>query len=145
MKKQAYTTIAILVFFGCGAISTRAQCTSNLQSRANIPFQFSAGQTILPAGDYVFTCYSDAGGVLIIRSTDGRKGAFLTINPVDGKAENRSRLVFRRYGNQYFLAEAWAIKTRTGFELPKSRAERIAERDLAPIVAKREEVVLTRR
>src|SRR5947208_14633166 len=72
MKKQAYTMIAMMVLFGCLAISARAQCLSRTQSSAKIPFQFSTGEKSLPAGEYTVECVIPEQGMLAIR-IDGRR------------------------------------------------------------------------
>ena len=38
--------------------------------------------------------------------------------------QDKARLVFHRYGNEYFLSEIWPAGGATGRELPKSRPER---------------------
>ena len=82
MKKQAYMMIAMVVLFGCMAISARAQCLSRTQSSAKIPFQFSAGQKSLPAGEYTVECLNPEHGMLTIRSADRKAGVILSMIPV---------------------------------------------------------------
>lgn len=145
MKRQAYTMIAVLILFGCLAVSAKAQCGS-MQSIANIPFQFSAGQTMLPAGQYSITCSNSGQPLVLIRSTtDGNDAAMMLMITVSGKAQDRGKLVFRRYGNRYFLAQVWTVGTGRGLELPKSRVERLAEREPAGIKPKSEAIALTKR
>src|SRR3989454_9004054 len=107
MKKQAYTMIAMMVLFGCLAISARAQCLSRTQSSAKIPFQFSAEQKSLPAGEYTVECLIPEQGMLTIRSADRKVDVILSMIPAAADAERRGRLVFHRYGSQHFLAHAW--------------------------------------
>ena len=45
------------------------------------------------------------------------------------KISDVGKLVFNRYGDQYFLSKIWAPSSDTGRELPKSRLEReVAQR-----------------
>lgn len=119
MKKQAYTMIAMILLFGCLAVSAKAQCDGPMI--ATIPFQFSAGKATLPAGEYELTC-SDMG-LLTIRSM-ARKvpTAMVFINRMKGTSQDRWELVFHRYGSRSFLAQSWAGDA--GLELPTTHAER---------------------
>jgi hypothetical protein len=139
MKKQAYTMIAMMVLFGCLAVSARAQC-GDMRLTANIPFQFSISHSTLPAGEYKFTCLPNAGLVLI-RSTNGKAHALLQMVQVSGKAEDNGKLVFHRYGSRYFFVQAWRGGN-TGLELPMTRGERTFQRDLASLQPKAETVAL---
>ena len=142
MKKQVFTMIAMIGLLGCLAVSAKAQCDS-MQSVVNIPFQYSAGQTMLPAGQYNLTCLNAEHRLLRIRSTDGKASAVMLMDSITGKAQAHGKFVFHRYGSRYFLAQVWAGGSGAGRETPKSRAERIVKRDLAGIKLKRETIALS--
>src|SRR6266487_2101757 len=91
MKKQAYTMIAMIVLFGCLAVSVRAQC-GGLPAIANIPFQFSTGKAMLPAGEYQLSCFDPNGRLLLIRSTDGKARAMLQTVSVSGRWQDDGKL-----------------------------------------------------
>ena len=131
MKKQAYTMIAMIVLLGCLAVSARAQCDS-MQSVANIPFQFSVGQTTLPAGQYKLTCLNTEQRLLLIRSTEGKASAAIFMDSVTGTAQDHGKFVFHRYGSRYFFAQAWVGGSGDGLEAPKSGAERTALAGINP-------------
>jgi len=143
MKKQIFTMIAMISLLGCLTVSARAQCSS-LKSKANIPFPFNVAQTRLPAGEYIITCLPE-DGLLLIRSKDQKASAAVIIISVTGKAQDHGMLMFHRYGSQYFFVQAWTAGTKTGLELPTTRAERYAARELAGIKPKTETVALTAR
>jgi hypothetical protein len=128
MKKQAYTMIAMIVLAGSLAISAKGQTNGPIALIANIPFQFSIGNQSLPAGEYTVRSTSDNSRnvVLRIQSRDGKISAMLLVGTVAGKAQERAKLVFHRYGNQYFFAQAWLDGT--GLEAQKSRGEHARER-----------------
>jgi hypothetical protein len=96
---------------------------------AKIPFEFIVGNTRLPAGDYIIDNYYAWGRPLRIQSTDGRAGAFGTLtSPLRTNARlEKSKLVFRQYGDHYFLAEVWAAGSDEGCKLFRSRLERKVE------------------
>ena len=108
------------------SVSANAQ---SLQYRltANIPFDFSVGSEKLPAGKYWISRAQQSNGdtVVQIMSTDLHSNlARFTIPVLASNPAKESSLVFRRYGDEYFLAEIWPVGSETGRELPKSRAER---------------------
>jgi hypothetical protein len=144
MKKQVFTMIAMIGLLGCLAASAKAQCDS-MQSVVNIPFQYSAGQTMLPAGQYNLTCLDTEHRLLRIRSTDGKASAVIFMNSVTGKVQAHGKFVFHRYGSRYFFAQVWVSGSGAGLEMPKSRAERIVDRDLAGIKLKRETIAVSLR
>jgi hypothetical protein len=98
------TTLGGLIFLGAAAARTQ-----DLEAvRANVPFAFKIGHTVLPAGDYVLRL--DDGmtpGVLRVRSEDGRAGAFVLTEKTDVSktAGDHPKLVFSNDGSEYVLAE----------------------------------------
>ena len=145
MKKQAYMLIAMIVLVGSLAVAAQAQTNSRIALISNIPFQFNIGNKSLPAGEYSVRSDSDGTSSVLLRiqSRDGKTNAMLLTLQVEGKAQKRARLVFHRYGNQYFFAQAWVDGD--GVKAEKSRAEKAAERELAASKLVTESVVVTAR
>ena len=145
MKKQAYTLTAMIVLVASLAVAAQAQNNSRIALVANIPFQFSIGNKTLPAGEYIVRSISDdySTVVLKIESRDGRTHAMLQTFTVEGKAQNLARLVFHRYGNHYFFAQAWVDGDSAGLEVQKSSAERAAGLEVAAIKMATESAVVT--
>jgi len=89
----------------------------------NVPFAFSVGTQMFPAGEY--RVQEIRQGTLYIRGVDSTASAFV-ISSSTSKAErpSLSKLVFRRYGSdRYFLAQAWFDGSRRGDQLPTSNME----------------------
>ena len=108
------------------SVSANAQ-SLNYRLTANIPFDFSVGGEKLPAGKYWINRAQQSNGdtVVQIRSTDLQSNLVrFTIPVLASTPAKNSSLVFRRYGDEYFLAEIWPMGSETGRELPKTRAER---------------------
>ena len=147
MKKQAYTMIAMIVLVGSMAVAARAETGGRAQWIANIPFEFSVGSKTLPAGEYTVRQVNPASdhAVLQLRSRDGSVSAMVQMGSVIGKAQDSAKLIFNRYGDQYFFAQAWVDGDNTGLQAPKSRAERNIGRELAGMKAKTESVALRNR
>jgi len=147
MKKQAYTMIAMVVLVGSMAVAAQAQTNGRTQLIANIPFEFNVGNKTMPAGEYTVLQVNPASdhAVLQLRSRDGRASAMVQMESVMGKAEASAKLIFNRYGNKYFFAQAWVDGENSGLQASRSRAERATGRELAGIKMATESVALTRR
>ena len=128
MKKQAYTLIGALVLTTMFAFATAQAQSSSRELIANVPFEFSAGSETLPSGKYTLTVINPASDqtVLRLRGLNG-KSVVLQVHAVNGEAQDGAKLVFHRYGNKYFLAQAWTAADINGLETPRTRAEQASE------------------
>jgi hypothetical protein len=93
------------------------------EMRVNVPFAFHNGSQRMPAGVYRITIESTH---LILLRGDSKSG-FVTTNPQIGKPAAKGKLVFQRYGDQYFLREVWAAQSETVQKCVKSKLEREVE------------------
>jgi hypothetical protein len=94
---------------------------------ANVPFEFVAGKTTFPAGQYEVK--QAQTNVVVIRALDGRQTAFVATEAANaGKTQEQSKLVFNHYGNEYFLSQLWTVGADIGREVPPTRGEREAAR-----------------
>lgn len=130
MKKQILNLVVTLSIIVTLAVAGFAGLSAKVT--ASIPFDFMVGNKKLPAGKYTVERHNiNINGLLFIRSAETKSSAaFLTMD-ASGKNSPEARLVFRRYGNQYFLAQIHD-GINSGRELIKSKAEReaaSAERD----------------
>ena len=144
MRNQAYTMIAMFVLVASMAVAAQAQTSGRTQLTANIPFNFSVGNQSLPAGEYSIAQInpSSSNVVLQLRSREGNS-AMVQMTSVIGKAQENAKLIFHRYGNKYFFAQAWVDGESNALQAPKPSAERSAEREMAAIKAASETVLLT--
>lgn len=106
---------------------------------AQVPFDFIAGNKTLASGQYDVRAINSGGDALSIRSADAKDQVLcLTDGTSRTKNENKAeaRLVFHRYGNQYFLAQVWMAGSSVGREMRKTRQERAIERELIAVAPK---------
>ena len=99
-----------------------------------VPFDFTVGKVTLPAGSYSVSRIGNIQNHLQLRNNNGKEGTVERINYVElnpGQVNEASKLIFHRYGNQYFLAQFWNLGSATGYELPRSKAEREIGRSVA--------------
>ena len=90
-------------------------------ARANVPFDFAVAGKWMPAGTYTVSEISDCE----IRVANTRSSAaVLVLTQREERLEHQSaRLVFHKYGDKYFLAEAWSGAGNSGMEFPASKEE----------------------
>jgi cytolysin (calcineurin-like family phosphatase) len=132
MKKQhlrIFLMFSVLLILA--AMSVHAQ-SSNRQT-ANIPFSFNVDGKTFSAGLYSVTRLNPQSdkAALAIKSADGNMSKVVLTVPVQaGEAQESAKLVFSRYGEEYFLSQVWTPADNTGLELPKSRAEKTLARNI---------------
>ena len=89
---------------------------------ANVVFDFHLGQKAMSSGQY--EVHSMSQEVAVLRDMDSNISAFLIKSMhVQGTDNEHARLVFNKYGDQYFLSQIWD-GSETGIELPKSQREK---------------------
>ena len=130
-------------FFGQGETKPRAGLYARVS--ADIPFDFMVGGTEFKAGRYsVDRLYSsNPDGALKIRSLKDSSMANFSVVKITDKGKPQARLVFNRYGNQYFLSQIFDGLSGGGSQLIKSKAEREAakKRDTITQNAAKPEIV----
>jgi hypothetical protein len=123
MKKQAFGIFAMLtLLLAVGVASVNAQSQRTL----NIPFSFNVGHKSLPAGEYIVQPNrTDSQNVWLLKMKDGSaKVAFTTVSARAEVVPGKTKLVFHKYDNQYFLSQVWTPGNNSGRELRRPRAER---------------------
>jgi len=144
MKKQiSMLAVSVVVLVTMAAFAT-AQAQSTNQFTADIPFDFHVGGERFPAGEYTIRCLNPSSDVKVLklRKTDGESSVMLHTNSIAGKMNRNSKLVFNRYGNQYYFAQAWLSSERIGMQAIKSRQEKATAKEMARLSYKPEMVAL---
>src|SRR5260370_39500665 len=101
--KNNLVRVSILILGAAAGASSQAVHRLN----ADVPFNFTVSNTVMPAGHYVVD-QSSVQGVLVLHEADSRRNAMVKGVRVETRtAQQNAKLVFRRYGDQYFLAEVW--------------------------------------
>jgi hypothetical protein len=135
MKQMTRIATMLVLLISCAAATAMAQTRPRVT--ADVPFEFGVGSKVMPAGKYTIQNLSGSSPLMVIRSEDAKHTICVnTQSATNSKESNRTKLVFRRYGSQYFLAQIWTRGDRDGTEFPASKAERrvrkhISNRNLA--------------
>jgi hypothetical protein len=90
--------------------------------RADVPFEFTAGNQLLPAGSY--TIETESEGLIAIKNHDKPIEVLTLVHRDGAKAPNGGRLMFHKYGNQYFLSEVLCGWADMNVTVPRSNTEK---------------------
>jgi hypothetical protein len=134
MTKQLIQSFAVI---SLAAASVYAQ----QRVKAQIPFSFHVGDSVLPSGSYTADTIA-AGRALLLKSADGKSSAMALSSSVQSPTgPTAAKLIFHGYGNEYFLFQIWTGGEDTGRELLKTRREKElaaeAKRSIQTVLAER--------
>jgi hypothetical protein len=124
MKARMIHLAALLVLILLIPVALRAQMSIRQQLfQVDIPFAFIAGGVHLPAGHYSVYHPGDPY-LVVIEKDDGRARAMAYIHPsATSPSESSTKLVFNKYGDQYFLAQVWTEPDQQVHQCFRCRAE----------------------
>lgn len=117
MLQRSFLIIGVL------ALLTATTAFAQTKIVADVPFDFSVGDTLMPAGQYKIT-YNLTTKDVIRLNCRHKRATVATMAPRLEKADagQQPKLVFNRYGKRHFLANVWmGTSVRT---VPQSKAER---------------------
>ena len=101
-----------------------AQLSSSQSLKANVPFRFRVGNTVIPAGKCIVQRAGLDPRTLIIMNSGAKASSFLTSSMSQvGRASTKNALVFHRYGERYFLAGVKLEGSTTLYQIPEGKAE----------------------
>ena len=130
MTKKLVSTLAGLVLL-LAVAPLYAGSILNHEMTIVIPFVFTVGDKLLPAGDYTVQLNAERGTVVL--QGEGQKPLMLlTARKESRSAPQRGKLVFQRYGTSFFLAEVWSQDNSTGQTLSRSAREKELAREKQP-------------
>jgi hypothetical protein len=116
--------VVVVTFAALASIGLRAQ---TIDLRAAIPFDFHAGNRLMPAGEYQI---HEDGGMVFLHgvANGGLNQVLMTIGATKREAPRHARLDFNVYGNEYFLAEVWSSTSPDGrVTIPPARQKELAK------------------
>ncbi len=133
-----------LMILALALIVSAPMAQAQARAKAVVPFDFSLEQQVMSAGAYEISSMGSSNSALAVRNLDTRE-ARLLIAPMYKQASQRAgiphaKLVFRKCGDQYFLAEIWDGRSNVGIAFPESKHEK--ELQSASNLASQPEVVV---
>jgi hypothetical protein len=131
MPSKRRTTMkrtTVLAYLAATLISMGSACAHAQAPAFKVPFGFTVGNQVFPAGTYQVSYYPTKTAILI-RSQDDRFHAFTTTYPANYPGDpsiSGSEVVFTKYGDQYFLHEVLCSDLSMNVEIPTSTREKQA-------------------
>ena len=116
MKKQIWRLVTLLT-----ALLAASSAAGQTDTITDIPFAFTVANQTLPPGRYTATQITST--LLRIFNSHNRVVVVLTTGVDNKEPEGTGKMVFHRYGDDYFLSEVWAPADQTGRKVVQSRAE----------------------
>jgi len=115
---------SIALFALVSIVTIGAASAQNRAVQATVPFDFSVGSKVIPAGTYTIT--EESPNMVLIQNGDHRIGIFSTAY-AETNTLKTGELVFNRYGDQYFLSKVLCSSANMSLALPTSKAEHRAQ------------------
>jgi hypothetical protein len=129
MKRQVFSliTIATLLLVAGSAVAQA------IHVRGDVPFDFRVGSKTLRAGTYeVRTIDTRSGKMLRLQSEDGHTSMIVNSNSAESlTSADKTKLVFTKVRDQYFLTEIWEAGATRGHRLLKGSREKELAKELA--------------
>jgi hypothetical protein len=127
--KQTFTKIAMMLAIGVAVLSSNALAQNAYRRTVKVNFDFVAGTTKLPAGNYVVEPLNNSmsSHAFVVRNAATGQQAILHVSPTQKKLSVESGAIsFNRYGDQAFLSMINMGESR--FAIPRSKSEREVEK-----------------
>lgn len=129
MKRQAISLVSLLGLL----LVAGSAIGQTVHVRADVPFNFAVGNKTYPAGTYTIGTLNDRDSkVLLLKGGDGNVSMAFFSNAAERlMPADKTKLVFSRYGSQYFLSQVWLSGAVRGHEVPKSGREKEIAKTMA--------------
>ena len=106
---------------------------------ADVPFDFTVQTVTVPAGRYSLQTLSRTSGAIQIMNLETHRSVQVlapsVLSTYKGKDTEYGKLIFHRYGDQYFFSEVWTPSGLRGCAAPSRQEREIkargAERQIA--------------
>jgi hypothetical protein len=116
---------AAILLFGLASLGMVNRATAeDREARVTIPFDFTFGRMLLPAGTYTITSPNQ---ISVVLNNGKQSAAALRSSVAEEDHSGADRLVFSKYGDRYFLRVILCSTSHLNLEFPASKAEKQAQ------------------
>jgi hypothetical protein len=117
-------TFATALFAAASLMASTGASAQNRQ-QATVPFDFTVGQSSFPAGTYMISYVGPS--LISVRGWKGNElvSALTLVTVTDAVRKNPDKLIFHKYGDQYFLSE---VRGDVGEAASKIRTSKLEQR-----------------
>jgi hypothetical protein len=128
--------VARLLSVGIALAAVAAVHAQDRAVTAKVPFSFYMGSSLMPQGPYRVSTMSNGAAVWVASMKSDATKAVTALRVIGKQRDEPAKLVFHRYGEEYFLAEIWTGDSPVGGALPRSpREKELAQSGAAPPLA----------
>jgi hypothetical protein len=121
MKRITCLVVVVMVALSGMAV---AQLMTSATIVAEVPFQFTVANKVVPAGECEVRAITTDGRTLVIRNTEAKVSLVSMFSQTEGKqTASGYALVFNRYGDRYFLSGIQLRGSLVTYRLPESTVE----------------------
>ena len=131
---------AIAVFALASILGAGSAMAQSHQVRATMPFDFTVGNKLLPAGTYTITQVAD--NTIEIQNREEHVAMLALALADSNQSANGGKLVFDRYAGQYFLREILCDSASINVNLPPTKWEKRARMEEAQLHIDGEQVLV---
>ena len=117
MKRNLFGILTTLTL----ALLISVPLSAQTIAKATVPFDFTVGQTRMPAGTYEISPLSHA--ILIMDRKTAKSVLSLFNSEEPSRGDSTPKLVFHRYGDKYFLSQVSRGNGGVVMQLPTSKLE----------------------
>ncbi|SRR6266567_313748 len=119
MKRITAITLFTLATLG----ATTGALAQQPALKVTVPFDFTVGNKLLPAGQY--SIHSPMPGIIVVQSTDRQYNTSIVATHGNGESSDGSKVVFDVYGRQYFLHRILCPTSQSmNVDIPASKLEK---------------------
>jgi hypothetical protein len=127
--------ITAIAFFALANLALAGHSFAQSGVQATVPFDFTVGNKLLPAGTYYITTASSSRSVIVVKSHQKPYAVLTGVNPDGHRSPNGGKWIFKKYGDQYFLSEILCDDANMNFAVPASKTEKKVQLEEARVAA----------
>jgi hypothetical protein len=118
---------AIALIVAASFVTAGSAMAQDHRAQATVPFNFTVNGNSLPAGTYTVGSQLNTPNVITITDREKNVHMLALAMPDPNISSGANKLVFHRYGNQYFLSEVRCESASMNVQLSTSKAEKRAQ------------------
>ncbi len=120
--------VTIVLSIAATIITSGSAFAQGHGAKATVPFNFSVSGNWVPAGTYTIGSDAQSGIVIRLTNREQKVNIFALGQIASSDPSQKGEMVFRQYGDRYFLAELHYAHSSTKVHLPMSKTEKSARK-----------------
>jgi hypothetical protein len=118
---------AIALFVAASFVTAGSAMAQDHRVQATVPFNFTVNGESLPAGTYIIGSDVTSPRIVTISNRAKKVNLMAVTLPDSSSSHESNKLVFHKYGNQYFLSEIRCDAASMNAHLTTSKQEKWAK------------------